>query len=125
MNPETEMTPGEMRVAIATHLCWTDVGPMHGTVFGVHPRGCIDEPAEMVPDFCNSLDACHEMEKVLFELAASAGQRQQLVDATVVQRYLDNLHEITSSVEPYRCNTFATALQRCRAFVATLNLKKQ
>lgn len=121
------MTPEAQRIAIAEVLGWRYVTdeeffnklyapgstPPIGHCCGKHVgkaeafRGSFywhPEIVDVVPDYLNDLNACHEMEKVLTP-------KQKLA----YLKYLTDLDHF---------GRFATAAQRCEAFLRTLGLWK-
>ncbi len=94
-----ELTAEQMRRAIVKACRWTAI--QIGEWDGWMANGL------QVGDPLYDLNACAEMEKVLFE------------DEILWSRYRDIIYRF----ETQNDTAFATALQRCRAFCQTLNLK--
>jgi hypothetical protein len=116
------MTNEQINIAIAEACGWTitEVTLMPGlTDVAILPPGVSvsDEGAVWkyagtgIPDFVNDLNACSEMEKRL----ATDGQ---------IEAYLDNLTDACGGDTPVGVASFtayfATARQRCEAFLRTL-----
>ena len=108
------MTPEAQRIAIAEACGWK-----HGGEYGAmwhHPKG---PPVGFIPEFLSDLNAMHEAEKLLSDKGES-----------VRQCYLDNLciatngesAEMDGSYKEVWAMCYATATQRCEAFLGTLNL---
>jgi hypothetical protein len=110
------MTPKEQRIAIAKACGWIDIqlaqdeadNDKLSPVGLRNPRSCLHE---RIPDYLNDLNACHEMEKQAPEGYAMALRRVvakpiRCLPSDVCDEYL----------------IFATAQQRCEAFLRTLNL---
>jgi len=96
------MTPEKQRIAIAEACGWK-----------INKRKLLAKPPndswqylDTIPDYLNDLNAMHEAEKIL-----TAQQRRSYVS------YIFNL-----PASECESNTFATAAQRAKAFLRTLNL---
>ena len=110
------MTPERMRIKIAEALGWKRVEyhPALGNQGWTSP----DRPGtRLAPDFCNDLNSCHDMEKILTK-SDHANYVEHLITIT-------NINTETTGVR-YWTNYFlvshATALQRCEAFLRTKGL---
>lgn len=101
------MKPEEIRIAIAEACGWTDVkSSWQGQqCFGYENK--TDGHVTRVPDFTNDLNACFEMEEMLTPEQKKA-YRKTLAD--ICRR--DG-------------NIFATAGQRCEAFLRTVGLWRE
>lgn len=99
------MTDEKMRVKIAEVCGWTvlDVPVLDAgfASYAKDPNGCL---CPSVPNYPQDLNACHEMEDVLFEMVN-----------TNEEAYYHLLICITSG-RPYR----ASSRQRCEAFLRTI-----
>jgi hypothetical protein len=114
------MTPEKQRIAIAEALGWIDChksfagfddgdGIMERRYIGVPPNHCTHR---QIPHYLNDLNAMHEAEKVL--------------DSNQAARYAQTLTSIAwQSEQPTFAPMTATAAQRARAFLETLDLWKQ
>ena len=92
------MIAEKQRIAIATACGWT------ADSWCLTPSGWVF--ADAAPDYLNDLNACHEMEKVL-DIVVERGD------------YWDYLSSITGGeVEMI----YATAAEKCEAFLRTLGL---
>lgn len=121
------MTPENQRIAIARACGWTDVIRKNISHFGLYgkkpkpPRTGLGGGADTeqlvsnVPDYCNSLDAMHEAEKVLKTVSEQ-------------NRYQADIAELCYNDYDRRDNQVvfnqitASAPQRAEAFLKTLGL---
>lgn len=123
------LTPEAMRVKIAEACGWTDICTQCTDSFEryVHPanrqftlRGNPPKPRTTayrisIPDYCNDLNACHEMEKVLTSRQRCLFEAEILQITTGKDRFDYDRGDLIAVIT-------ATAEQRCRAFIATLGL---
>jgi len=94
------MKPELQRIRIAEACGW------HCNQFGLWGIDFADGVSGSPPDYLNDLNAMHEAEKVL-----TAEQRRS---------YVNRIFNLP--VSECESNTFATAAQRAKAFLKTLNL---
>lgn len=109
------MTEIEQRTAVAVVCGWEDILMCRGKLRGYPPKGTLltsDDDAAFLPDYPNDLNAMHEAEKTLtskacyiYELCKVCGGLR----GTVIWNVME--------VEPF---VFATASQRCEAFLRTV-----
>lgn len=104
------MSPEDQRIAIAEACGWK---PLNA---GIWTKGRLHAVYDGLPDYCNSLDACHEMENVLKNIPTAR------IDEQV--RYSNELFEIISNAKgsvPFSFDMInATASQRCEAFLRAI-----
>ena len=104
------MTPEQQRIAIAEACGWTDFSsaPHEGAIqYGRRPFSCSD--SWELPDYLNDLNAMHEAEKTL--------------DYNQMNRYQNiELSRFVHTETTWICS--ATAAQRAKAFLRTLDLWK-
>lgn len=103
----TNMTPEEIRVALAKAIGYTHIKIRNGRLVGV----LNGEGEVSIPLFHVSLDACAEFERRL--------KPDQLM------RYVNHLEHVTISefqTQSYKADlVLATPLQRCEAYLRTIN----
>jgi hypothetical protein len=113
------MTPEQQQIAIAEVCGWTQceyvaslnlakgIPPINNSLkYGTYENGMAQ-----LPDYLNDLNACHEMEQVLF------------CDKWKWLAYVNNLNEMPSLQDEWLCvSIHATAPQRAEAFLRTLGL---
>jgi hypothetical protein len=115
------MTADQQRIAIAEACGWTNFnsGTHKGAIQYGQPPNSPHNSWEL-PDYLNDLNACHEMEKLLDE-----GQKERFVF------WLNHLHPFadihySERKRAIRLEVFslvhATAAQRAKAFLLTLDL---
>ena len=109
MNYET-MTNEQLRIAVAERLGWSTVSG--GLGYPSRRKAGTDIPIPL-PGFPSDLNACHEMESDI---------RLKISHHAEGLRYLEELKKTTGvSVAPI----FATARQRCLAFLKATEGKKE
>jgi hypothetical protein len=108
------MTPKQQRIAIAEACGWTGISDWGaGGINGKHPK----EPwTEVIPDYLNDLNAIHSAVLQKFNGPAHEGWA-----------FIDNLRVACGIPHSSACMALvcATASQRAKAFLKTLNLWKQ
>jgi hypothetical protein len=104
----------EINIAIAEACGWVDfVTSCFGVTTGKY--GDYEEPYEVIPDYCNDLNAMHEAEKILF----SKGHTEDPEETNYYQdEYADELYSICECDELKTLH--ATASQRAEAFLKTI-----
>lgn len=113
------LTDEELRVKVAELCGWTHMRYVMGTLWGYHgvnpnwSAGCKGDTTD-VPDYCHDLNVCHEMEKLLPKKLVVP----YVAAVTVIMFRQDKPVERSFQL-------FATARQRCEAFVAVLKGKKK
>lgn len=101
------MTDQEINVAIAEACGWTEIRAAKLKSFELYGIEPIEKLRDRVPNFCNDLNACHEMEEWI--LASPF---------TYTQAWHDELSKIPMTYH-------ATALQRCQAFLKAVGKWKE
>jgi hypothetical protein len=98
---------------------WNPVGQRHDR--NHHPFANEPDGISLLPDYPNDLNACHEFEKWL--LSQSKINKRE----TPFHHYFHELHKVCANSDefdaPMKAENWAvtaTAEQRCRAFVATM-----
>ena len=112
------MTDNELRVKVAELLGWTECATQSVDLnngVSVQPMGLErtgDKYKQMLPDYPNDLNACHEMESSL--------NTTDLVElyCTLLFGYIDQKSKYQGWLTIH-----ATAKQRCLAFVKTMEAK--
>lgn len=115
------MTQEEQRIAIAELRGWRRLKSSPVLRYWSHPD---DDPEgneenevftlEMLPDYPNDLNACHEMENHLTEQQKIGYYHNLSLWREDTGEPTENLYEVVH----------ATAAQRCEAFLKTINLWK-
>jgi len=104
------MKDEQINIAIAEVCGWIIIKACDGSLIGKpkNEQGPMDE----IPDYCNDLNAMHEAEKVLTDVQSTFYWKtlSELVNNTVGHDF-DNQFECIH----------ATAAQRARAFLKTIN----
>ena len=131
------MTEKQMNIAIAESLGFEDIHfspkkyyerrtaiDFHCLV-GTHPDPDHNHPEDgltYVPDYCNDLNAMHELEKIIKEPASYAGWLEAVTESEIAVGSLDP-REIEGRVIRYRSlfwTAHATARQRAEAYLRTI-----
>lgn len=125
------MTKDEIRIEVAKALGWEVEAYDSGMCF--MPDGS-RVPMSLMPDFVSDLNACHEMEKTLDmnqlydygENLARLVQRAEIeLEKSLGFRKTNDNSLFIPNGHGWFAIASATALQRCEAFLRTLNLWKE
>lgn len=105
------MTPEQMRIAIAEKCGWKKVykGPEPDNRW-IMPDGLHYATADEIPDYCNDLNACQEMEKFIPDQHRRMLYTQELYSVLGFQEGCEPGSDTDWSIAT------ATASQRCEAF---------
>lgn len=101
------MTDQEINIKIAEACGWTKCYILNEKGFGLRPGFVHEENSELVPNYCNDLNAMHKAENALTKGTGGPSR---------IQSYRGKLNGITN--QPIH----ATARQRALAFISTLSL---
>jgi hypothetical protein len=106
------MTNEQINIAIAEVCGWTSIryNSIHGKWMGTQPQE--DRDAYHLPDYCNDLNAMHEAENHL-----PSDKKEDYW----YQLYENCRRSVFSRVEDNYKMLHATAAQRARAFLKTIN----
>jgi hypothetical protein len=122
------MSPDKQRIAIAEACGYADVRMQEwesvdiesrSIAFGIELQGTLNGERKFVPDYLGDLNAMHEAEKVLPDMASDDDGRDQLgymetLADTLVAKWSSN-----NSADMWLI-THATAAQRAEAFLRTI-----
>jgi hypothetical protein len=108
------MSPEQRQIAVAEACKWTEIGRCNKSCSipcGIPPAGWrgVRPGRQHLPQFEFDLNACHEMEKVLYG------------DNDLWRYYINNLRDLTGEF-PWLAMAHATAAQRVEAFLRALDL---
>lgn len=105
--PTGQITPTELRVRVATILGFSNI---EGSAYGDEMYGDRELGKELLPDYCNDLNACAEFEKILLANHEQGARYRAKLSANS-----DGRNAMFLTAEAAMCH--ATAAQRCQAFV--------
>ena len=126
MNP-SDMNNEQLRIAVAERLGWTSIRPNDDAVCAIENIGCGFRgtfkgiEGEILPNWPEDLNACHEMEKALDDGGLWHGYLNCLWDVVCPQ--FNQMNGLNTAVGLLLVH--ASARQRCLAFLAATKGEKQ